>query len=483
MTPENLLFIMSDEHNPRLLGAAGHTIIKTPHLDRLAARGTMFSDAMCNSPICVPSRASFATGRYVHEIGFWDNAHPYNGSVKGWGHRLIARGHHVVSIGKLHYRSTEDSNGFSREIMPLHVVDGVGDVLGSIRPELPIRESVRDLADELGPGESSYAQYDRDIAEAAEQWLSEAAARPNGKPWVLFVSFVEPHFPLIAPPQFYALYDAQSLPVPAMYAESERPDHPFIQAMRRCMNYDRHFTPDKMRRAIANYYGMVSHLDHLIGRVLAALDRTGFTASTRVIYTSDHGDNLGARGLWGKSNMYRESAGVPLIMAGTDIPAGQVCDRPVSLIDCHPTIFEFTGLPLEAEDATRPGRSLPDIARGQVGDRVVLCEYHAVGAVTGAFMIRTGRWKYIHYVGMPPMLFDVVADPGERHDLGRDARHATDVAACEQALRSVVDPDAVNRRALADQARKVAEHGGSEAVKRRGTFGRSPVPGEQPVYR
>ncbi|MDQ2803321.1 MAG: sulfatase-like hydrolase/transferase, partial [Pseudomonadota bacterium] len=110
-TPKNLVFIMSDEHSRRVLGCYGHPMIQTPHLDQLAASGVRFTDAYCNSPICVPSRASFATGRYVHDIRFWDNAIPYDGSVPSWGHRLQQAGNRCTSIGKLHYRSTEDRNG------------------------------------------------------------------------------------------------------------------------------------------------------------------------------------------------------------------------------------------------------------------------------------------------------------------------------------------------------------------------------------
>ena len=114
MKPANLLFILCDEHNPRVLGCAGHPMIRTPNLDRLAAKGVRFSDAYCNSPICVPSRAALATGRYVHRIRFWDNAIPYDGSVPSWHHRLREAGHEVTAIGKLHFRSAEDDNGFSR---------------------------------------------------------------------------------------------------------------------------------------------------------------------------------------------------------------------------------------------------------------------------------------------------------------------------------------------------------------------------------
>src|ERR1700758_806447 len=111
MKPANLLFIMSDEHSRRVLGCYGHKMIRTPNLDALAARGVRFTDAYCNSPICVPSRASFASGRYVHDIRFWDNGIPYDGSVPSWGHRLRDAGHAAVSIGKLHFRSQDDDNG------------------------------------------------------------------------------------------------------------------------------------------------------------------------------------------------------------------------------------------------------------------------------------------------------------------------------------------------------------------------------------
>ena len=139
----NLLFILSDQHNRKMMGCSGHPMVQTPNLDRLAARGTRFTQAYCNSPICVPSRASLATGQYVHKIRFWDNAHPYDGSVPSWGHRLMAQGYRVTSVGKLHYRKFGDPNGFHEEFNPMHVVDGVGDLLGLIRDELPPRKRNR----------------------------------------------------------------------------------------------------------------------------------------------------------------------------------------------------------------------------------------------------------------------------------------------------------------------------------------------------
>jgi choline-sulfatase len=470
---------MSDEHNPRVLGCAGNKVVKTPHLDRLAAGGTYFADAYCNSPICVPSRASFATGHYVHTVRFWDNGMPYDGSVRGWGHRLIDTGHRSVSIGKLHYRSAADPNGFDAEIMPLHVVDGVGDLLGMLRRPAPVRTACERLARDLGPGESSYAGYDRRITQAAKDWLRNEAPKCD-KPWVLFVSLVCPHFPLVAPQQFYDLYPPEGLPLP------DRRDgaaHPFYEAMRHCMPYDEFFPDDATRRrALANYYGMVSFVDHNVGEILAAIEANNIGDTTRVIYTSDHGDNLGTRSLWGKSTMYDESAGVPLLMAGPDVARGKVCRTPVTLVDAYPTILECVGEPATEEDNSRPGRSLFAIANGEHADRAVLSEYHAVGATTGAFMIRYGRWKYVHFVGLAAQLFDLVADPLETHDLAGDPKYGGVLRECEARLREICDPEAIDRLAFADQASVVARHGGREAVLRRGSFGHSPVPGEKAVY-
>lgn len=137
LKPQNLLILMSDEHNARMMGCAGHPLAKTPHLDALAERGTRFVDASTTCPICVPARASFATGRYVHDIGYWDNSIAYDGRVPSWGHRLQDAGLRVESIGKLHYRREQDPCGFDRQHIPMHITDGVGMIQLSIRKQFP----------------------------------------------------------------------------------------------------------------------------------------------------------------------------------------------------------------------------------------------------------------------------------------------------------------------------------------------------------
>jgi choline-sulfatase len=483
MKPTNLLFILSDEHSKRVLGCAGHPLVRTPNLDALAARGTRFTHAYTNCPICVPARASFATGRYVHQVRCWDNAIAYDGQAPSWGHRLMEQGHHVAAIGKLHYKEAKpERNGFNEEIQPLHIVNGTGDLLGLIRDELPRRPGSLKLGPEAGPGESEYTRYDRSIADEAVKWLERSAPRHRSKPWALYVGFVCPHFPLIAPPQFYSLYPEAGVPWPDMYDPATRPRHPFLDAMRKCLCFDEPFDPPMVRRAIAAYLGLVSFLDDNIGRILRALEQAGLAESTRVIYSSDHGDNLGTRGLWGKSVMYEESAGIPMILAGPDVPAGAACTTPVTLADGFPTIVHAVGARPDARDRDLPGCSLLDIAQGNTPQRTILSEYHAAGAVTASYMIRHARYKYIHYVGLPPMLFDLDTDPNERTDLGRDPAARPVVAECEAMLRKVVDPEAVDQLARADQRACIEKNGGKEAILKRGHFRYSPPPGVKAEY-
>ena len=478
MKARNLLLIMSDEHNPRMLGCHGHPLVRTPNLDRLAARGTRFAAAYTASPVCIPARAAFACGKYIHQIGFWDNADPYDGSVPSWHHRLREAGHRVVSIGKLHFRSTDDDNGFSEEIVPMHVIEGKGDLMGLVRTDLPVRKGAYKMARFAGPGESPYTFYDREIAARAQVWLREKGRRPSDRPWVLFVSFVCPHFPLTAPPEhYYPYYDDPRLARPKLYEKHERPRHPYLVDYRASFNYDDYFDDDTVRRAVAGYYGLCSFLDENIGKLLRALEDAGLADETRVLYTSDHGDNLGARGCWGKSTLYEESAGVPLILAGPDIPRGAVVDVPASHVDCYPFILQAVGRHTTGTVEGHPGISLYDLAHGANPQRVLLSEYHGMGSTTGAFMIRHGRYKYLYYVGYPPQLFDLDADPEELNDLAGDPRYAKAIAECDRQLRRVCDPDEVDARAKRRQAYLLERHGGREAVIQRGDLGFTPAPG------
>ena len=481
MEPTNFLVILSDEHTRGALGCYGHPLVKTPNLDRLAARGTRFVRAYSNSPLCVPSRSVIATGRHVHETRCWDNGHPFEGRHTSWARRLRDGGHQVVSIGKLHYRDSRPETGFSEEILPMHVRYGVGDLLGMLRVDPPSYGKVpASLSREAGPGESNHTEYDRLITDAACDWLRNRVRERGDRPWVLFVSLVSPHFPLIAPERFYGLYPLDRIDMPRFYAKEERPTHPAMRAIVRAWNYDDFFTEETVRKARAGYYGLCSFLDDNIGRVLGALEDAGFADTTRVAYTSDHGEMLGNRGIWSTSVMYEESVGIPMMLAGPGIPAEREVNAPVSLVDLYPTLVEAAGSPLSGDEQSLPGHSLIDIANGARPERTVLSEYHAGGSITGFFMIRHARWKYVHYVNYPPQLFDLESDPDEAHDLGESPAHAEVREACLVRLRQVVEPEAASAAAFRDQEATIERHGGVEAVLARGHPGEHPL--DRPLF-
>jgi choline-sulfatase len=349
--------------------------------------------------------------------------------------------------------------------------------MGLVRTDLPERGLAWKIAKLAGPGETSYTFYDREIATKAQIWLREEAPKYRDKPWVLFVSFVCPHFPLIAPAEFYYQYPVDQMPLPKQYGQNERPAHPYLRDYAGSFCYDKFFDAEKLRKAIAAYYGLCTFLDDNIGKVLRTLDATGLTANTRVLYTSDHGDNLGARGLWGKSTMYEEVAGVPLIIKGPDIPRGVKISEPANHVDTYPFILECAGASTPDAYDDHPGHSLFKLATGARPDRNVLSEYHGMGSTTGAFMIRHGKYKYVHYVAYPPQLFDLAADPEELRDLAEDPAYAKAVQECRARLMKICDPAEVDARAKRRQAELLAENGGRDAVIKRGDLGFSPPPG------
>jgi choline-sulfatase len=212
------------------------------------------------------------------------------------------------------------------------------------------------------------------------------------------------------------------------------------------------------------------------------LEKLGLADNTRVIYTSDHGESMGRRGLWGKFTLYEESVAVPMILAGPGVPRGEVSPEIVSLVDCYPTIVEALGHELTDAERELPGRSLWPMVRGGSGPGLAFSEYHAVGSTSASYMLRSQRYKYIHHVGEPPQLFDLKSDPRELNDLSADPDSREVVTACERRLRAMVDPEGVDAAAKADQRVLIERHGGREKVLQTGTFGNTPVPGQNPDF-
>ncbi len=478
MEAKNLIIFMSDGHDPRYLGSAGHPLMHTPALDRLANRGTRFSNAYTPCPICVPARASFATGRHVHQIGCWDNAHAYDGDMPGWAGQVQSAGYPIEAIGKMHFRRVEDPLGFDRQHEPMHIADGVGMVWGALRDPFPTLNPPFRLIKTVGAGVSNYNLYDRRIANHAAEWL-KARAKAGRGPWVLYVGFVAPHPPFVVPREYLDRYPLDRVPLPKAHGMPAESLHPWLRAQRAFIAQDRFFRDDEERRlAFASYMALLSFVDAQIGFVLDALEELGLDAETRVLYTSDHGDSPGARGLWGKFNFFEESAKVPMIMAGPGIEPGKVSETPVGLIDVYPTVLDGLGIAPPEGDGALDGKSLFEIAGAAAEpERIVLSQYHAFASPAGGYMLRKGRYKFNYYVGYGPELYDLENDPEEISDLAADPLHAGRLVEMEAHLREWLDPEAVDRRAKADQARLIERHGGPKKALGVGAPGTTPVPG------
>jgi choline-sulfatase len=230
--------------------------------------------------------------------------------------------------------------------------------------------------------------------------------------------------------------------------------------------------------ALACYYALTSFIDEQIGKVLHALGQSGLQASTRVIMSSDHGDNQGVRGMWNKSTLYREATHIPLILAGPGAPSGKVCATHANLIDIAPTVLDNANLPT---DPNLPGRSLVAIANEKDDpQRIGFSEYHAVGSPSAAYLVRQGQWAYHHYVGYEPELFDMAADPGQAVDLAAHDGYRPIREHMASLLHQMLDPVATDQRAKADQDALIARFGGREAALGKGPAGASPVPPRQP---
>ncbi|MEP4194525.1 MAG: sulfatase-like hydrolase/transferase [Aliishimia sp.] len=453
----NVLLMMVDELSWWALGHVDGRV-QTPNIDRLAARSRRFTQAYTPSPICVPTRAAIATGRYVHEIGHWSSAEPYDGAIRGWAHHVRDAGLDCVSIGKLHYRSQLDDYGFSHTLEPIHVLNGEGWVQALLRKPVETYEDTQDLATEIGPGRTDYHDFDRRVTQTTCDWLKDPVRHET--PWCAFVSWLAPHFPLIAPAKDYARYD------PKAYESGPdtSPDHPILRELAAYFDHDLYFTRQSRGIARASYFGLCSFVDAQVGQVLDALEATGLAEDTVIAFTSDHGEMLGEKGFWTKSTMYDSAVRVPLLMAGPDIAPG-TWDSPVSLIDLAPTICGVLGVKgsFSGVDLTKPD-----------ANRVILSEYHDGGCSVGITMLRWDDWKLVYYAeGHAPQLFNLASDPCEQIDLS--LTEPVILQSGLDRLKQNLDPEQVNRDCFADQTKQIEALGGVEAVRSREQFGYTPA--------
>lgn len=442
----NILFLFSDQHAQSVAGCYGDGIVATPNLDRLAASGVTFDNCYCPSPICLPSRMSMLTGREPNRQECWTNHDILPSGVPTFAHALGAAGYDTTLIGRLHSLGPDQLRGFSHREIGDHSTNWIGGRAHDLGVFDKANDPYRESLCNAGPGQSSYELHDRDVTDAAVNAIEAVGEGARDRPFAMMVGWLLPHAPFACAPDIYARYagrvDRPRIGIPA-------DEHPYYAWWRRDRGIE-DATQDEIARTRTAYYGLVDTLDDMVGRVLAALDGAGLREDTLVVYASDHGEHAGNRGLWWKSTLYDEAAKVPLIVSWpNEIEAGARRENVCSLVDLTATIVDMAGAPaLPRSD----GRSLLPVLRDRQAPWLdqTFSEYVNDGAaawsggrVVVSRMIRHGRWKLIFHHGHSPQLFDLAADPDERHDLAGDPRHA----AIRQSLTARVlagwNPDAI----------------------------------------
>ena len=460
MTPAgrpNFLLIMTDEHAPMYSGAYGHPLVRTPNMDRLASEGVTFDNAYCNSPLCLPSRMSFMTGRYVNRIGAYDNASPLASDAVTWAHRLRAVGYDVVLSGKQHFCGPDQLHGFRAQLArDLHAERWThnGALRGTADWSKGTPAATRPWGGvtAAGPGTTQEIEVDDLVEEKALEYLRDPAREQQ--PWALNASFIAPHFPLVVPERFFDLYPLDRIDLPEIPPGHLENQHPVHQRMR-SMFGAADFPEEQVRRARAGYYGLITYLDEKIGRLLQALEETGQLEDTVVVHFSDHGEMNGEHGMWRKSSFYEASSRVPLQVSWPErIPAGHRIAEVVSLVDLTATIVDLAGAP---EVAPLDGDSLLGLMRGQADSwkDEAFCEYLAHGVARPTAMLRRGRHKLNYSLGDPPELYDIEADPGEFEDLSAVEAHAPALDDLQQRLLAQWDPKAIEAQVLRSQRERL----------------------------
>lgn len=443
----NIVFLFSDEHTGTVMGHNGHPVVQTPHLDRLSENSYTFDNAYCNYPICTPSRLSMLTGRYPHQIDAWDLGAILDRQHKTWGDYLTEKGYQMVLCGRTHFNGKDRLLGFSDRL--LDDLPRWRNTSGRPPKRTPDeqRGSNSHVA-ECGPGDHEHTRYDRNVADLAVDFLQTKAASPSEKPFLLYCGFMHPHFPLIAPPEFYSLYDPDNLTLPDTWNEPLESQHPIIQHHRWAWRNDIPPPEEIVRCALASYYALVSTLDAQIGRILDAIETSSLSENTVVIYTSDHGEMAGSHGIWQKQCFYESAVKVPLILR-MPICENKRITQNVSLVDVLPTLLDIADM---EKPTDLPGESLLKISQQQnESSRAVFSEYHDRGMLNAGFMLKRDNYKLCHYVGSQPQLFNLEIDPNENIDLASNPEYTAIRNEMETDLRTILDPERIDVSAKENQ--------------------------------
>lgn len=461
----DLLFFFSDQHHGLYAGYAGHNIVQTPNLDRIAAGGVAFRQAYTPCPLCVPARSALLCGQLASQTGIFTNSQSLSSDQATFMHSIAAQGYETVLCGRMHFKGPDQRHGFTKRIYP-DILPFQGSFEGG--EVFHATFSMGGCTDLAGAGRSPVLDYDRKVVDAALDYL----AHPHEKPQCLVVGTYGPHFPYVAPPEDFDLYLGHT-DVPASWAPEVADPNPLVDAKRQRTRHppgtdnELPITEDNLDAIRAAYFGMITEQDRLVGRVrdawhdfLQRHERQGV-----FLYSSDHGDTCGEHGLFGKQTFYEGSVRVPLLIEGDGIPPAREIDTPVSLLDIAPTLCELAG----AEQLPTPdGISLVPCLRSRAApsERPILSEWlqNHYGSLVAGRMVRCGRWKLMHYTHpeIADRLFDIEKDPDELVDVcdWHPERHE----ALLSQLRDGWHPEALCRRFAASQPHLAKIHAWEQAV-------------------
>lgn len=461
-TRPNILLVMADQMAGPALPVYGHTVVKTPHISRLAEESVTFDAAYCNFPVCAPSRFSMLSGLYATRIGAYDNAAEFPASRMTLPYYLRTLGYHTALCGKMHFVGPDQLHGYHERLTT--------DIIGadfaltpdwsSGEPDSPAGATLKTILDAGHCIRSLQIDYDDEVEHCAIQKIYDLARAPAQQPFFLTVSFTHPHAPFTASLEHWNRYrdDEIDLPSVAPLAADEQDMQSIWLAKAR--EADRYPIDDALtRNARHAYYGMISYIDDKVGRILDTLRNTSLDRDTVVIFLSDHGEMMGERGMWFKSTFFEWSARVPLIVRWPGVFQPRRVQSVVSLLDLLPTLIELGGgdvksTPVEPLDGDSLVGLLKHGADASRADSAI-SEYTADGVCAPCRMIRKGRYKYVYVHGHPPQLYDLGTDPRELENLAGADRMAAVERELHEALLAGWDPEAITAKIVRSQQHRL----------------------------
>lgn len=439
----NVLFIAIDDLNDWVGPLKGHPQVKTPNLDRLAARGTTFANAHCQAPLCNPSRTSLLTGLRPTTTGVYGLA-PWFREIDTFKDRVTlpqhfaANGYRTLSTGKIFHggygRQADDS-----EFQVLGPAMSVG-----ARPEQklipPTPNGDHPLMDW---GTFPHSDEDRGDWAVATWAVEQLESADVDEPFFLSAGFFLPHVPCYAPPKWFDLYPEDGLEPPPLL-RSDRDDTPLFSWYLNWKLPEPRLSwceeNDAWMPLVRAYLASISYVDHQVGRLLDALEAGGHADDTIVVLWSDHGYHLGEKLITGKNTLWERSTRVPLIFAGPGITEGATVTSPAELLDLYPTLNELCGLPVVPG---LEGHSLAPQLRDASAPRL----HPAITSHNrGNHSVRSTRYRFIQYADGTEEFYDLRNDPNEWHNLAADSNRSALVAEHRQWLPKVDVPPAPGSR-------------------------------------